>query len=120
MASTNHTMTKTKWTLDPAHSEITFKVRHMMITNVTGYLTDYTIEAETEGDDFSKAEVTFIGKLTSIDTGNAERDAHLRSEDFFEVQKSPEVIFKSTGLSKNGESIKLKGDITIKGITKPI
>jgi polyisoprenoid-binding protein YceI len=113
-------MSKTKWTLDPAHSEVTFKVKHMMITNVTGLLTDYTVEALTEDEDFSKAEITFTGKLNSINTGNEQRDTHLRSADFFDVEKNPEVIFKSTSCSKSGDDIKLKGDLTIKGITKPI
>jgi polyisoprenoid-binding protein YceI len=113
-------MSKTKWTLDPAHSEVTFKVKHMMITNVTGALTDYAVEAVTEDDDFSKAEVTFTGKLNSITTSNEQRDAHLRSADFFDVEKNPEVTFKSTSYSKNGNDIKLKGDLTIKGITRPI
>jgi polyisoprenoid-binding protein YceI len=113
-------MSKTKWTLDPVHSEVTFKVKHMMITNVTGSLTDYTVEAQTEGDDFSKADVTFNGKLTSLNTGNEQRDAHLRSADFFEVEKNPEVTFKSTNFTKTGDEIKLKGDLTIKGVTKPI
>lgn len=113
-------MSKTKWTLDPAHSEVTFKVKHMMITNVTGLLTDYTVEALSEGDDFSKAEVTFTGKLNSINTGNEQRDGHLRSADFFDVEKNPDVTFKSSNCSKDGDDIKLKGNLTIKGITKPI
>lgn len=111
---------KTKWTLDPAHSEVTFKVKHMMITNVTGLLTDYSVEANSASDDFSNADVTFVGKLASINTGNEQRDGHLRSADFFDVEKNGEVTFKSTSLSKNGSDLKLEGDLTIKGITKKI
>jgi polyisoprenoid-binding protein YceI len=113
-------MSKTKWTLDPVHSEVTFKVKHMMITNVTGSLTDYTVDATTEDEDFTKAEVTFVGKLNSISTNNDDRDKHLRSGDFFDVENTPEVTFKSTGFTKSGDDIKLKGNLTIKGVTKPI
>ena len=73
------TTTRTKWSLDPAHSEVTFKVKHMMITNVTGSIRDYNVEAYTEGDSFDKAEVTFVGKLNSLSTGNDQRDEHLRA-----------------------------------------
>jgi polyisoprenoid-binding protein YceI len=113
-------MSTTKWTLDPAHSEVTFKVKHLMISTVTGLITDYTVEATTETDDLSNAEVTFVGKLASISTGNEQRDAHLRSADFFDVEKNAEVVFKSTNYKKNGNDIKLTGNLTIKGITKPI
>ena len=111
---------KTKWTLDPAHSEVTFKVKHMMITNVTGLLTDYSVEANAEGDDFANADVKFVGKLNSINTGNEQRDAHLRSADFFDVEKNGEVTFKSTSLTKKGDDLKLEGDLTIRGVTKRI
>lgn len=113
-------MSKTKWTLDPAHSEVTFKVKHMMITNVTGLLTDYTIEATSDTDDFVNADVAFSGKLASINTGNEQRDTHLRSADFFDVEKNNEVTFKSTKVEKSGSDLKLHGNLTIKGITKPI
>ncbi len=113
-------MSNIKWTLDPAHSEVTFKVKHMMITNVTGLLTDYKVEAETSSDDFAKANVTFTGNLNSINTGNEQRDTHLRSADFFDVEKHSELTFKSTSFEKNGGDFKLKGDLTIKGVTKPI
>jgi polyisoprenoid-binding protein YceI len=113
-------MSKTKWTLDPAHSEVSFKVKHMMITNVTGLLTDYTVEATSESDDFVNADVSFSGKLTSINTGNEQRDAHLRSADFFDVETNKEVTFKSTKVEKSGSDLKLHGNLTIKGITKPI
>lgn len=113
-------MSKTKWTLDPAHSEVSFKVKHMMITNVTGLLTDYNVEAVSDSDDFINADVTFTGKLSSINTGNEQRDAHLRSGDFFDVETNKEVTFKSTKIEKNGSDLKLHGNLTIKGVTKPI
>lgn len=113
-------MSKTKWTLDPAHSEVTFKVKHMMITNVTGLLTEYSIDATSDSDDFVNAEINFSGKLASINTGNEQRDAHLRSADFFDVEKNNDVVFKSTKIEKSGSDLKLHGNLTIKGITKPI
>ena len=114
------TTTSTKWTSDPVHTEITFKVKHMMITNVTGIFKDFTIEANTPDDTFDKAEVTFRGKLASITTGNEQRDAHLRSADFFDVENNEELIFKSTNYTKSGDDSTLEGDITIRGVTKPI
>jgi polyisoprenoid-binding protein YceI len=114
------TTTRTKWTLDPAHSEVTFKVKHMMITNVTGFLRDYSVEAYTEGENFDNAEVTFVGKLASISTGNEQRDEHLRSADFFDVANNEEVIFKATNYSKISDDITLEGELTIRGVTRPI
>jgi polyisoprenoid-binding protein YceI len=114
------TTTRTKWNLDPAHSEVTFKVKHMMITNVTGSIRDYSVEAYTDGDSFDNAEVTFVGKLSSITTGNEQRDEHLRSADFFDVENNAEIIFKATNYSKTSDDITLEGDLTIRGVTKPI
>jgi polyisoprenoid-binding protein YceI len=95
-------------------------VKHMMITNVTGLLTDYTIEAVSDTDDFVNADVNFAGKLASINTGNEQRDTHLRSADFFDVEKNNEVTFKSTKIDKSGGDLKLHGNLSIKGITKLI
>lgn len=114
------TKTRTKWTLDPDHSEVTFKVKHMMITNVTGFLKDYSIEAYTDGDTFANAEVTFVGKMASLSTGNEKRDEHLRSPDFFDVENNSEVVFSATDYSKSGDDITLEGDLTIRGVTKHI
>ena len=114
------TTTKTKWSLDPAHSEVSFKVKHMMITNVTGLLRDYTVEVDAKDEGFSHAEVTFIGKLKSITTGNEQRDEHLRSADFFDVENNADVVFKSTDYTRSGDDITLEGDLTIKGVTKPV
>ncbi len=116
----NPTATRTKWALDPTHSEITFKVKHMMITNVTGTLRDYTIEAFTQGESFDNAEVTFTGKIASISTGSEDRDKHLRSADFFDVENNPEVVYKVTNYSKSGDDITLEGDLTIRGVTRPV
>jgi polyisoprenoid-binding protein YceI len=113
-------MEKTKWVVDPVHSEITFKVKHMMMTNVTGVLSDYTIEATSDDEKFHNAEISFSGKTTSISTGNAERDNHLRSEAFFDVEKNPEIRFKSTGYEQVLEKYKLSGNLTIKNVTREI
>ena len=115
------TATLTKWNLDTAHSEITFKVKHMMITNVTGSFKSFNLDTKTEGDDFSTAKITFIAKTSSIDTGNTDRDNHLKSADFFDAESHPELKFVSTGLKKKGDDeYVLNGDLTIKGITKPV
>lgn len=114
------TTTKIKWSLDPAHSEVSFKVKHMMITNVTGLLQDYTVEVDARDEGFSHADVTFVGKLRSITTGNEQRDEHLRSGDFFDVENNSDVVFKSTSYTRNGDEITLEGDLTIKGVTRPV
>jgi len=113
-------MSTIQWTLDPAHSEVTFKVKHMMITNVTGQLTDYAVAVVTADDNFSNAQVVFSGKLSSLTTGNEQRDAHLRSADFFDAENHQEIKFKSTSFAKHGNDYKLTGDLTIKGVTRPL
>jgi polyisoprenoid-binding protein YceI len=113
-------MSTGKWTADPAHSEITFRVKHMMITNVTGILREFTIEVTSEADNFAGAQILFKGNASSITTGNEQRDAHLRSAEFFDVEKNPEIIFKSTSYEKANGGYKLHGDLTLKGLTKKI
>lgn len=114
-------MSKINWALDPTHSEVSFKVKHMMITNVTGNLTDFSVQATTDGDDFTTADVSFSGKAASITTGNEQRDAHLRTGDFFGTDESPEIRFKSTGFKKvDDDTFKMQGDLTIRGVTKNI
>ena len=111
---------QTTWTLDPAHSEVSFKVKHMMISHVTGLLTDYDVEVRSSDATFSHADVVFRGKLNSITTGNEQRDTHLRSADFFDVENNAEIVFRSTNYTRDGDDITLEGDITIKGVTRPI
>src|SRR3954471_17200222 len=89
-------MAKKTWSVDPAHSEIQFKVRHLMITNVTGHFTDYQVQAESEDDDLMNAKVVFTAKLDSITTYNPDRDTHLKSPDFFDASNHPEVKFVNT------------------------
>ncbi|MBX3238570.1 MAG: YceI family protein [Chitinophagaceae bacterium] len=113
-------MATTKWVLDPSHSEVEFKVRHLMITNVTGSFGKFTSEAETEGDDFTTAKVTFTGEVNSISTGNEQRDGHLKSADFFESEKYPEFVFKSTSFTEKGDDYELAGELTLRGVTRPV
>lgn len=110
-----------KWTLDPTHSEMNFKVRHMMITNVTGTFTKFNVNVDADNDQLANAKIDFEAETGSISTNNEQRDGHLKGADFFDAEKFPNISFKSTGYtpSANGEQ-KLKGDLTIKGVTKPV
>src|SRR5688500_14397835 len=93
-------MAKTKWVLDPAHSEIQFKAKHLMISNVTGSLTSFEATAETENESFENAKVEFEAQANSITTGNEQRDTHLKSDDFFGIEKYPDIKFSSTSVKK--------------------
>lgn len=114
-------MAKMKWLLDPMHSELQFKIKHLMISNVTGTLKNFQAEVQTEDEDFSTAEIKLTAQMDSISTNNEQRDAHLRNSDFFEVEKYPELHFKSTKVEKTDrDTFALYGELTIKGITKPV
>ncbi len=114
-------MKTTKWVIDPAHSEIQFKVKHMMITTVTGSFKEFKSEAETEGENFETAKVSFEANTASVFTNAEQRDAHLRSADFFDSENHPVMSFVSSTLEKiDDESWQLKGDLTIRGISKPV
>ncbi|HLV92367.1 MAG TPA: YceI family protein [Aequorivita sp.] len=106
----------TNWSIDKAHSEIAFKVKHMMISTVTGHFEDFDATAKTDGDNFNNAEFTFSAKTASINTKNKDRDTHLRSDDFFNSEKFPEMKF----VSKSFDGEKLVGDLTIRDITKEV
>lgn len=113
---------KSKWDIDPAHSEIGFKVKHLMITNVKGVFKTYKASIYTTGEDFSTAEIDFWMDPNSIDTRDENRDKHLRSSDFFEIDKYKEITFLGNTVEKENQQNKyeLWGDLTIKGITKRI
>jgi polyisoprenoid-binding protein YceI len=112
---------QTGWKLDKAHSSITFTVRHMVISNVTGSFKDYTIDLKSEKDDFSDAEVQSTIKVGSLSTDNAMRDNHLKSDDFFNAEKYPEIKFKSTSFEKLSDTkYKITGDLTIRDVTKNV
>ena len=106
----------TNWNLDPSHSEVTFKVKHLMITNVTGVLGKFDVKAEASDDSFADAKIEFTGDAASITTNDQQRDGHLKTGDFFDVEKFPQFRFASTSYS-NG---KLTGDLTIRDVTKPV
>jgi polyisoprenoid-binding protein YceI len=111
----------TTWNLDGMHSEIGFKVKHMMITNVSGNFGTFNASAETEGDDFSSAKFVFSAEIDSINTGVSDRDGHLKSDDFFNASAYPQMIFKSTGVIKKGdENYVITGDLTIRDVTKNV
>lgn len=115
------TAVKTKWNLDPTHSEIGFKVKHMMITNVSGSFEKFDAKVETEDDDFTTADIEFTAEVGSITTNNTDRDNHLRSDDFFAAEKFPGLKFKSTRVEKkDDEEYVLHGDLTIRDVTKPV
>jgi polyisoprenoid-binding protein YceI len=111
----------TKWTIDAMHSEIGFKVRHMMISNLSGNFGKFAAEAATTGDDFSTANFKFIAAIDSINTGVADRDGHLKSAEFFDAATHPEMTFQSTSVKKiNDNELEISGDMSIKGVVKPI
>ena len=112
---------KTNWNIDNMHSEIGFKVKHMMITNINGSFGQFSATAETEGDDFSTASFNFSAAINSINTGVTDRDNHLKSDDFFNAEAFPELIFKSTAITKkDDENYVISGDLTIRDVTKHI
>jgi polyisoprenoid-binding protein YceI len=114
-------MAKTKWNLDPTHSELGFKVKHMMITNVSGSFGSFNANVETEDDDFSTANIEFTIDVASINTGNEQRDGHLKSGDFFDVENHPQMKFVSNNVAKKGDNeYEITGDLSLHGVTKPV
>ncbi|NLR61819.1 polyisoprenoid-binding protein YceI [Chitinophaga polysaccharea] len=111
----------TKWKIDESHSEIGFKVKHLMITNVSGYFTRFTGNMLTNSDDFHDATISFEAAADSIDTQNRQRDEHLKNGDFFDAANHPKISFVSKKVKKvDDEQYKLLGELTIKGETHPI
>jgi polyisoprenoid-binding protein YceI len=115
-------MATKKWALDPTHSEIQFKIKHLMITNVTGSFGIFNVLAETEDEDFTKAKINFTADVNSISTNNEQRDGHLKSADFFDAEKFPKIKFEATGTENSGSdgSYALYGDLTIRDVTKNV
>ncbi|MDF3078629.1 MAG: YceI family protein [Sphingobacteriaceae bacterium] len=111
----------TKWKIDPTHSEVQFKVKHLMITTVTGYFEKFDLEVETENDDFNTASrIEFTADIDSINTNNEQRDTHLKSADFFNSGEHAQLRFVGKKYESAGEEAQLHGDLTIRGTTKPI
>lgn len=107
--------------IDAAHSEITFKVKHLMITNVTGSFTQFEGTLESDADDFSDAKISFDADVNSVTTNNEQRDAHLKGDDFFAAEKFPKLSFVSKSFTKKGDDeYALTGDLTIRDNTKTV
>jgi polyisoprenoid-binding protein YceI len=110
-----------KWTIDSAHSEVTFKIKHLVISSVSGKFKSFDASIETDKDDFTDAKVQFTADVDSIDTGNAQRDGHLKSPDFFDAANYPKISFVSTQIAKKGgHEYLLKGNLTMRNVTKPV
>jgi len=111
--------TATTWVIDPTHSEIQFKVKHLVISTVTGSFKSFEGSVESETEDFEGAKVTFSADTASVDTNQAQRDEHLKGSDFFDSEKYPKISFAGILTSTGDESYALKGDLTVKEVTKP-
>ncbi len=110
----------TKWVIDPTHSEIHFKVKHMMVSTVTGAFNEFEGAVEAADETFENAKVSFSANVASIDTNNGQRDEHLKSDDFFNAEQFPKLSFVSKSFTKKGDDFELVGDLTIRDITKEV
>ncbi len=111
----------TKWAIDPAHSEVQFKVKHLVISTVTGKFKKFDGQVVSEKEDFDGAQISFTIDVSSIDTNSPDRDNHLKSDDFFAAEKHPEMTFENGILSKKGNGdYELTGDLTIRETTKKV
>lgn len=111
----------TTWVIDPMHSDVQFKIKHLIISTVTGSFRQFEGRAVTEENDFTNAKVYFTMDVKSIDTNQTQRDAHLQNGDFFAADLYPKIIFESTSFTKTtGNYYKMIGNLTLKGVTKPI
>jgi len=115
-------MATTNWAIDPMHSEVHFKVKHLMITTVTGSFNIFNASVQTEDNDFTKAKVSFTADIDSISTGNKDRDNHLKSADFFDAANHPQIKFVTTKFENvdSDGSYEVYGDLTIRGTTKNV
>ena len=111
----------TTWVIDPTHSEVQFKVKHLMVSTVTGLFSRYEGKLQMDGDDFEEAKITFSADIDSISTGNEQRDEHLKSADFFDASQFPALTFESTGMTRTtADTYILNGLLTLHGVTKPV
>ncbi len=112
---------ETKWVIDPSHSKLAFKVKHLMISNVLGNFKEFEGQVNTTETDFSSAVIRFSLNAASIDTEMADRDAHLKSADFFDAENYPKITFSGNGLKDLGDDMyELTGELTIKEVTKSV
>ncbi len=119
MTATQDTQTS-QWTLDAAHSEVEFAVRHMMISTVKGHFPELSGTVHLDESDFSDSSVSVEMEAASVDTRNADRDAHLRSGEFFDVETFPKLTFRSRSVEGSPDSFTVRGDLTIKGVTREV
>lgn len=108
----------TIWNLDPTHSEVGFKIKHLMISNVRGAFNNIHASVESNSGDFNDGKISFTAAVNSINTGNEQRDGHLKTGDFFNAEQYPDITFE--GQHYNSSTNKLEGILTIKGISKPV
>ena len=120
MSTATTTATRTIWTLDPSHSEFLFKVKHLMISNVKGEFRKVNASIDILGDDLSTASVKVNIDASSVFTNDENRDKHLQGADFFDAEQHPELTFEGSSLTKKGGDYELAGNLTIKGVTKPV
>jgi polyisoprenoid-binding protein YceI len=114
-------MSTTKWALDPTHSEVHFKVKHMMVSSVSGHFKTFNATVETEGDDIATAKVHFTADVNSISTNNEQRDGHLKTGDFFDTENHPQLIFDGAKLEHvEGDHYKMHGTLNMRGVSKPV
>ena len=111
---------KTNWLIDPMHSEVHFKVKHLVISTVTGTFKSFDGSLETSTPDFQDASIHFSMDVNSIDTNQEQRDVHLKSAEFFDAEQFPKISFQSTSFKKDGDEYTLIGDLTIKNVTKQV
>jgi len=112
-------MSTTKWIIDPTHSEVSFKVKHLVISTVTGYFKKFEGNMESNSDDFDGAKINFSAAIDSIDTNQSDRDKHLKSEEFFDAVSHPNLTFSGT-VKNTGDDYKLIGELTMRGTTKAV
>lgn len=110
---------QTTWNLDKDHSKVGFSATHFVVAEVEGNFKDFDVKVSSPSDDFNGASIEFTAKVASINTENEKRDGHLKSDDFFNAEKFPEIKFKGK-LEKQGVKYVLKGDLTIRDVTKPV
>jgi polyisoprenoid-binding protein YceI len=118
-STTVPTLTAGTWTIDPTHSEVSFTVRHLMVSKVRGTFTGFS-GSITVGDDPLLSSVDTSVDMNSIDTRDAGRDAHLRSADFFHVEDHPTMTYRSTGVRPDGDNYVVDGELTLHGVTRPV
>ena len=111
----------TTWKIDPTHSEVNFKVKHLVVSTVRGNFDNFDATVETDKEDFSDAKIKFEADVNSINTKNEQRDAHLKSADFFDAENHPKMSFESTSVKKISDyELQVKGNLTLRGVTKEV